>query len=251
VISYDDAFFRYVNRSALRSARRLIPLLLRQIPVDSVLDVGCGQGAWLAIWKELGVPEIVGIDGSYVDATRLLIPTDAFVPHDLCLSFDLGRRFSIVQSLEVAEHLPESSAGTFIQSLVRHGDIVLFSAAPKGQGGDHHVNEQEYEYWRGHFSQHGYRAIDFVRRRLTSDRDVAPWYRFNTVLYASDAIFESLPATLRAHRVPADKRIADVSPLLYRLRKRVTQLLPVALATRVAKIKERASIAFAAMTEGD
>jgi len=247
--SYDDAFFTYVNRSALRSARRMLPILLQQIPVDSVLDVGCGQGAWLAVWKELGVRQILGVDGSYVDTNRLLIATESFVARDLREGFDLGHRFSIVQSLEVAEHLPESSAATLVESLVRHGDLVLFSAAPKGQGGDHHFNEQDYEYWRGHFSRHGYVPIDFLRRRLIADREIAPWYRYNTLLYATATVFDRLPMDLRAQRVPTGERIEDVSPPMYRLRKRVTQLLPVAIATRLAKIKERSTITLAAMRQ--
>jgi hypothetical protein len=34
--------------------------------------------------------------------------------------------------------------------------MVLFSAAPPGQGGEHHVNERTYEFWRGLFARHGY-----------------------------------------------------------------------------------------------
>jgi 2-polyprenyl-3-methyl-5-hydroxy-6-metoxy-1,4-benzoquinol methylase len=55
---------------------------------------------------------------------------------------DLGRAFDLVISLEVAEHLPESAADAFIDSLVRHGDVILFSAAIPFQGGHRHINEQ-------------------------------------------------------------------------------------------------------------
>ncbi|MDP6884692.1 MAG: hypothetical protein QF830_11185, partial [Rhodospirillales bacterium] len=43
-------------------------------------------------------------------------------------------------SLEVAEHLPPDAAETFVATLVAHGRLVLFSAAPPGQGGLNHVN---------------------------------------------------------------------------------------------------------------
>ena len=55
---------------------------------------------------------------------------------------DLGRKFDLVQSLEVGEHLPKSAADTFVETLVKHGDVVLFSAASVGQGGHDHINEQ-------------------------------------------------------------------------------------------------------------
>ena len=47
-------------------------------------------------------------------------------------------------------------ADTFVQNLVRHASgAILFSAAPPGQGGEFHVNEQPYEYWRGKFQRCG------------------------------------------------------------------------------------------------
>ena len=39
-----------------------------------------------------------------------------------------------------------------LREQTRHSDIVLFSAAPPGQGGHGHVNERSYEYWRGEFA---------------------------------------------------------------------------------------------------
>lgn len=240
VPDYDAAFFRYVNAGALLSARRLLPQLLEESSIASVLDVGCGQGAWLSVWSELGV-SVTGIDGDYVDRASLLIPPENFLAHDLSRGFDLQRRFDLVQSLEVAEHLPAEAAAQFVQSLVRHGDLVLFSAAPKGQGGDHHVNEQDYDYWRALFAQHGYVPFDYVRPLLRDERDVEPWYRFNTILYVSLERLDSLPERIRRTRIPDDEPIRDVSPVLYRLRKKVTALLPVPAVTAIAKLKERTS----------
>jgi cyclopropane fatty-acyl-phospholipid synthase-like methyltransferase len=238
--TYDSTFFDYLNAGALRSARRVLPAIRADLHIDSVLDVGCGQGAWLSVWNELGTHTVLGIDGEYVDRSRLLIDTDDFQAHDLTTAFDVGRRFDLVQSLEVAEHLSSSSAATFIASLTRHGDLVLFSAAPKGQGGDHHINEQSYEYWRGLFRTQGYRAIDFVRPAIKGDGLVEPWYRYNTMLYASPNGFSMLSAGVQARVVPEDEPIPDVSPLLYRLRKRIIATLPVPVVTKLAKWKELA-----------
>jgi SAM-dependent methyltransferase len=239
---YDAAFFRYVSVGATRSARQLLPTLLQQLTVESVLDIGCAQGAWLAVWRELGVTDLTGVDGSYVDSDKLLISRESFVAHDLAVGLNLGRRFSLVQSLEVAEHLPEQSAATFISSLVRHSDLILFSAACRGQGGDNHVNEQDYDYWRALFAQHGYVAVDFLRPRLLGNRAIDPWYRYNTLIYASPARFATLPAEIRECRVPNHMPIPDLSPVQYRFRKRLTMLLPVSLASGIARLKERAVV---------
>ena len=236
-VKYDTIFFNYVNSGAIQSAERLLPLLLKKLGIDSVLDVGCGQGAWLSVWRRLGVQDVIGIDGNYVDRHLLLIPEDLFFQHDLAEEFNLGRRFHLVQSLEVAEHLPEQSSSVFVESLVKHGDLILFSAAPKGQGGYNHINEQNYNYWRTIFAKFGYVAIDYLRPRIKNQRVIEPWYRYNPILYASSSYVESLPEVIRLSRVPDNEKLRDFSPLSYKIRKKVVGLLPVRIMTWFAKFK--------------
>ena len=108
--TYDQRFFDWVNFTGARSARQVIPLLIEHVRPASVLDVGCGQGAWLAAWRELGITDVIGVDGNYVEQDDLLIPREHFVARDLTERLSLDRRFDLVQSLEVAEHLrPEAS----------------------------------------------------------------------------------------------------------------------------------------------
>jgi 2-polyprenyl-3-methyl-5-hydroxy-6-metoxy-1,4-benzoquinol methylase len=143
--NYDEKFFDYINAGAERSAQCVVPLLLAVLKIESVLDVGCGQGAWLSLWKKLGVKHVTGIDGSYVDRNGLLISPKEFIAHNLTEGFDLQRHYDLVVSMEVAEHLSSGGNESFVNSLVAHGDLILFSAAPRGQGGHNHVNEQDYE----------------------------------------------------------------------------------------------------------
>lgn len=236
--NYGKTFFDYVNSGAIRSARRVIPLLLAELEIASVLDIGCGQGAWLSVWKELGVESVSGIDGDYVDRDCLLISPKDFIAHDLVERFDLQRRFDLVVTMEVAEHLPEECNPAFVKSLVRHGDLVLFSAAPKGQGGHNHINEQDYEYWRKLFSRHGYVAVDYLRPLLIGAADVETWYRYNPVMYASPQRFIKLPEAVQCCRVDDDVMLKDFAPVSYRLRKALVRLLPVTVMTSIAKIKE-------------
>ena len=61
--NYDGTFFEYVNAGAARSARHLLPVLSQNVPIRSVLDVGCGQGVWLSEWLNQGAVDMQGIDG--------------------------------------------------------------------------------------------------------------------------------------------------------------------------------------------
>ena len=85
---YDDDFYGYINQGSIDSARVVLPALLAVLPhpVQSVLDVGCGAGAWLTVWKSLGA-ETLGLDGNYVRPEQLLISPGEFSAVDLSGAF--------------------------------------------------------------------------------------------------------------------------------------------------------------------
>jgi SAM-dependent methyltransferase len=194
--AYTPTFFDELARGTQESAQVVVPLVNALVQPASVLDVGCGVGTWLAEWNTVGVPDLVGLDGDYVDRAALRIPVDRFTPADLQQPFSLGRRFDLVQSLEVAEHLDEPYADAFVESLSRHGDTVLFSAAIPRQGGTHHVNEQWPSYWAEKFAKAGYTVHDVIRPQIWTDPRVAVWYRQNMLLFARDREFGGGPTRL-------------------------------------------------------
>jgi 2-polyprenyl-3-methyl-5-hydroxy-6-metoxy-1,4-benzoquinol methylase len=77
---------------------------------SSVVDVGCGVGHWLAEFQRLGVDDVTGVDGGYVDRDRLRIPVECFHAHDLGEPLRLSRAFDLAMSVELAEHLDEQAA---------------------------------------------------------------------------------------------------------------------------------------------
>jgi SAM-dependent methyltransferase len=233
---YDQRFFDYVNAGAIRSAKGLLPLLA-DLEINSVLDVGCGQGAWLSVWREHGVSDIKGIDGNYVDLDRLKIPREHFIVGDLRKSFCLGRRFDLVQCLEVAEHIPETSSRSLITSLTRHAELVLFSAAAKGQGGENHINEQTYEYWRRLFAENDYVAFDSIRAKILADKSIEPWYRYNTFLYVHQKKVAAIPQSLGSGRVAPGESLRDLSPTAYRIRKTIVRFLPTSVVSALSRFR--------------
>jgi SAM-dependent methyltransferase len=158
-----------------------------------VVDVGCGIGAWLSVFQEQGVNDVVGVDGDYVPAASLLVSARDFTAHDLETPLRLDRTFDLAVSLEVAEHLPASSADNFVDSLCRLAPLVLFSAAVPGQGGRAHVNEQWQSYWARRFAKHGFSPADVVRPRIWDDPEIPWWYSQNTLLYGSEEAWSARP----------------------------------------------------------
>jgi hypothetical protein len=185
----------------------------------------------------------MGLDGPYVPKESLLFDGTRFREADLTREIDLGRRFDLAVSLEVGEHLPTAAAPVFVRNICRAAPLVAFSAAVPGQGGEHHINEQPYAFWRSLFAANGYRAFDFVRPRIGEARAVEPWYRYNILLFVEDAAIAGLPDEVSRTRIADDAPVPDVSPLPYRVRKQILKALPVDQVTRLAVAKHRAIVA--------
>lgn len=193
---YDDLHGRQLvaeEAANYRSAERILDILLRHYRPRSALDVGCGLGTWLRVLVAKGVQDVMGIDGQWLDPSRLQVPQELTQVHDLERPFDLERRFDLVISLEVAEHLSEAAAADFVASLVRHAPAVLFSAAIPHQGGHHHVNERFLSYWIGHFARFGYRPVDFIRGEIWDSPEVLWWLRQNTIFFACADVLAASP----------------------------------------------------------
>jgi SAM-dependent methyltransferase len=234
---YSEGFYDYIDAGSRSSGRVVSRLLRTQLRIDSLLDVGAGHGAWAAEWMAAGVADVMAVDGDYVAPNRLVIPPERFLAHDLSQPLDLKRKFDLVQSLEVAEHLPEEAADRFVASLARHADIVLFSAAVPHQGGEHHVNEQPLEYWRKKFGKLGYSPYDWLRPKLAGNREVMPWYRFNTLLYANASGHERLSPEIAAAKAADHAAVESGGDLQWILRRAIVRFMPFRLVKSVAMTK--------------
>lgn len=176
---YSDAFFADVERTAAGSARRVVPVAVREWRPAHVVDVGCGEGIWAAAFEALGVPAL-GIDGDYVRPGRRLVRR--FLPWDLATPLPALGRFDLCVCLEVAEHLPAAAADGLVAGLAELSDRILFSAAVPGQGGTGHVNEQPHDYWLERFDRLGFAADEAWRDRFATEGEVAWWYQRNMVV---------------------------------------------------------------------
>ena len=189
---YTPAFFDAITEGVVRSAKVCVPLILKLVQPQSVVDFGCGQGHWLSEFARHGVEDVVGVDGDYVQGGALAIAPDRFLACDLTQPTPLGRRFDLALSLEVGEHLPERAAEVYLQSLTAASDCIVFSAATPGQGGVGHVNEQWAWYWQDRFARLGYHCLDALRPALWTDERVTGYYRQNLFLYVRPAAHPGL-----------------------------------------------------------
>lgn len=241
---YDEKFFGWVNKTARCSARIALPFVRQAVDPSSVVDVGCGQGGWLSIWNEMGLRDVCGYDGNYVDKSRLLIDPSLFVACDLEKPLTVTRRFDLAQCLEVAEHLPSSTAEDLIASLCNLSDVVLFSAAQPGQGGERHINEQRPSYWAKLFRTHNYFPFDCLRPHLVHKRNVSPWYRYNPILFANPTGMKRLSAEARAFACRNDHDLDRAGNRAWRLRLLLLRPLPVDVVSWLSRAHYRVATTF-------
>jgi 2-polyprenyl-3-methyl-5-hydroxy-6-metoxy-1,4-benzoquinol methylase len=158
---YDARFLAIQVVDSLRSARAVAQIACQLFGPKRVVHVGCGQGAWLAAFAELGVNEIQSVDGDYVDRDNLLLDSTHFTAVDLSRAFKISGHYDLAICVEVAEHLPGNSSRSFVQALTQASSLVLFSAAVPEQGGSGHINEQWPSYWwRSLFATEGFGMFD-------------------------------------------------------------------------------------------
>jgi len=195
---YDAKFFaEYDDPAQVKDIRRAADGLVDVFLPKSVVDVGCGPGLLLARLKEKGVDHVWGIDGSMaaIDASAGSVGEDMSVfdltePATILQSFAGVRTYELVVCTEVAEHIPAEHADTLVRHLAElceDGGHIAFSAAPPGQGGHDHCNEQPlYPYWVDKFAKFGF-AVDEDKtpalRRAWSGMDKCWWYAQNAVVF--------------------------------------------------------------------
>ena len=212
---YTKEYYQALREGARRSAEAIVPLVMGLLHPRSVIDVGCGDGTWLSVFRRHGVREILGIDREYVTGEILEIPEKEFLPHDLRFPLSVDREFHLVVSLEVAEHLPGACAETFVDSLTHLGPAILFSAAIPFQGGTDHVNEQWPDYWVELFGRKGFVALDPIRKQVWQHADVECWYSQNILLFVKRDYLEERPELQAERKDTRGSQLSLVHPRMF------------------------------------
>jgi SAM-dependent methyltransferase len=186
---YDEHYFTHdIDVPATVSAPFIAASIARDFQPRKLVDVGCGTGALLKELSEAGV-EVLGLE--YAEAAIRLCKArnlqikkfDIEAPAQPLLC-----SYCVAVSMEVAEHLPAAVSDRYIDLLTSLAPVVIFTAAPPGQGGRDHVNEQPPGYWLEKFAARGYELLE----RLTEDwkkewkscGKVEYWYHANLMVFA-------------------------------------------------------------------
>ena len=174
---YDKNFFDNNLRISEGSAKLLADYLSRHHKVGSMIDVGCGNGVYMREFLNRGW-DVFGVDGSKNARKNAVVDRKLITIFDLRKKFDLDRRFDLALCIEVAEHIETDLSRNLVSTLASVSDTIYFTAAPPGQGGTGHINEQPREFWEGLFRRFGYqfRFEETERLRKYLQDNGAVWF---------------------------------------------------------------------------
>jgi 2-polyprenyl-3-methyl-5-hydroxy-6-metoxy-1,4-benzoquinol methylase len=150
--------------------------------IRSVLDIGCGMGTNLAWFHEYGF-DVLGVEGHPNAIEASLVP-GRIIQHDFSKGpWVPGRAFDLCICTEFAEHVEAEFEENWMVA-VDKCNYLLLAAAPPGQGGYHHVNEQDDQYWIERFKSRGFIQDKEITSQLRAScgRKPAPWGR-NTIMF--------------------------------------------------------------------
>lgn len=246
---YSRAFYRSVNERAAETATQVFEITSNLLHMNSIVDAGCGSGAWVLASVRSGIKEATGIDlkssldaiKSNIDLVELindgrltLIERDFVVdPISKIKSCD------VAFCLEVAEHLPYKTSIELVSRLSEASDFIVFSAAQPGQGGTYHINEQTLDFWVKQFKVLNFNAYDPYRETLNLNKEIPRFYALNMLLFVRNG--KELDASkvkdidMLASLAITDFTHMDRRTLVEKFRYLIVRTLPVKLVTWLSR----------------
>lgn len=155
---YAENYYAKRRKEPYRSeTNRIGEVFKNEFNPETVIDFGCAIGTYLEPFYENNI-DIQGVDANEGAFNHAVVPRKYLEYHDLREKYDSEKKYDLVISIEVAEHIPEKFTDTFVETLCNTSkEYIVMTAAPPGQGGTHHVNEKPREYWIDIFEQKGFK----------------------------------------------------------------------------------------------
>jgi len=181
---YDQDFYAEMAPAKAASARAFAQVVAANMSFQSLFDIGCGSGVFLAEFHRLG-KDVAGCEASR-DAVTLASKDFPVFVADATRPIPIDRRHDLVLCIEVAEHIGHRHSRQLVENCAHLGAQVLFTAAPPGQKGIGHINLHAREFWQELFRREGFvldaPGTERIREQLRQQQVLA-WLYNNLMIF--------------------------------------------------------------------
>jgi SAM-dependent methyltransferase len=117
--------------------------LVHRYKIKKMLDVGCGMGGMVDFANDFGI-RAIGVDGDPY------MKRDTIFVHDFMSGAFRNRhkKFDLIWCVEFLEHIDRAYLPYVLETFLK-GRVLFITFAIPEQGGHHHVNLQNEDYWIG------------------------------------------------------------------------------------------------------
>ena len=153
---------------------------LAEKQAKTVVDFGCGMGDYAKAFKADGY-KVEAYDGNPNTET---LSNGIGKVLDLSKPFYLGKKFDVVLSLEVGEHIPAEFEQQFIDNICKHAKKhLVISWAIEGQGGSGHVNCKNNNYIIGQVEDRGFKFNFNDSEKIRKAATNASWFGYTIMVF--------------------------------------------------------------------
>lgn len=184
-VIYDRKFFDRNLEWNIPIAAKFVNIIIKYFNPRSVVDMGCGNAEFLSHFKKAGIV-IKGYEGSHYAIDSSLVGKEYIELFDLRKMINSNTKYDLAICLEVAEHVEKRFSEILIENLINLSDVIIFTAAPPGQGGHFHINEQPREFWVNIFKDRNYLYDSEITEKVKSDmkkEKIIWWYCDNLMVF--------------------------------------------------------------------
>lgn len=182
---YNRSFFDKNLEWNIPIAESIADIIVHFFNPKSVVDVGCGNAEFLHQFQKRGI-EVFGYEGSKNAIDSALLDKKFIEQFDLKNLITPRNRYDLALCLEVAEHIEKKFSNRLVENVTSLSDMIVFTAAPSGQGGHFHINEQPKEFWIDLFEQNGFNYDSSLSQQMQAEfkeKKVINWYSDNLMVF--------------------------------------------------------------------
>lgn len=172
--NYNDKYYGWFDKNTRTYITETMSWFIDTYKPESIIDFGCGIGAYLEVGLKKGLKKIKGYDINGEILKKYTNPKifDYVEYIDCTEPIKTNEKYFCSISIETGEHIETNKSDNLVKNITdatSDKGYVLFSAAKPGQNGTGHINCQPKIFWIKKFNNYNF-FVDEKMTKLVSEK---------------------------------------------------------------------------------